>query len=127
MSIPNITIAASHQKGLNSPAAEMQKSSTAISIVIAEISLFVKEADNMKKFLWVVLAVLLMCPSVYGAGTSVITSVTPYPDGYTHVLVTFVADAADHTVPDLVISGYRGQHLYEVWKTAWLALTGKLK
>ena len=49
MSIPNITIAASHQKGLNSPAAEMQKSSTAISIVIAEISLFVKEANKMKK------------------------------------------------------------------------------
>jgi hypothetical protein len=70
----------------------------------------------MKKFLWAVLALLLcMSTTVYSAGTNVITSVTPYPDGYTHVLVTFVADAADHTVPDLVISGYRGQHLYEVW------------
>lgn len=75
-----------------------------------------REAIKMKKFIVLLAAVAILVPMVcYGTGTSVITSVTPYDNGVTHVLTTFVADAADHTVPDLVISGYRGQYLCQIW------------
>jgi hypothetical protein len=45
MTQPSITRIASHQKGLNSPAAEMQNNKAGILIVIAEKSSFVKEAE----------------------------------------------------------------------------------
>jgi hypothetical protein len=69
----------------------------------------------MKKVFILAAIMILWAGTVFGAGTNVITSITPYAGGVTHVLTTFVADATDATVPDLIISGYRGQYICQIW------------
>jgi hypothetical protein len=69
----------------------------------------------MKKVFILAAIMILWAGMVFGAGTSVITSITPYPDGVTYVLVTITGDADGGTVPDLVISGYRGQYVCQIW------------
>ena len=69
----------------------------------------------MKKTFILAAIMILWAGTVFGAGTSVLTSTTVYPDGVTYVLVTITADATDATVPDLVISGYRGQYICQIW------------
>lgn len=59
--------------------------------------------------------ILMLASFAHGAGTNAITSVTPYANGVTHVLITWTADSSDHTTPDLTLSGYRGQYLCQMW------------
>lgn len=68
----------------------------------------------MKKIVGVFLFVLLLCTTVYGAGTSTLTSITDGTDRSKTVLVSWVADAADHTVPDLNLIGFDGMWLCSV-------------
>jgi hypothetical protein len=68
----------------------------------------------MKKVFILAAIMILWAGMVFGAGTSVITSITPYANGWTKVLVTFTADADNSTVPDLNIVGFGGQWLCQI-------------
>ena len=68
----------------------------------------------MKKVFILAAIMILWAGMVFGAGTSVITSITPYANGWTKVLVTFTADATDATVPNLNILGYDNQWLCQI-------------
>ena len=68
----------------------------------------------MKKVFILAAIMIVWAGMVFGAGTSVITSITPYANGWTKVLVTFTADATDATVPDLNIVGFDNQWLCQI-------------
>jgi hypothetical protein len=68
----------------------------------------------MKKVFILAAIMILWAGMVFGAGTSAITSVTPYANGWTKVLVTFTADATDGTVPSLNILGFDNQWLCQI-------------
>ena len=68
----------------------------------------------MKKVFILAAIMILWAVTVFGAGTSVITSITPYANGWTKVLVTFTGDADDSTVPDLNIVGFDNQWLCQI-------------
>ena len=68
----------------------------------------------MKKTFILAAIMILWAGMVFGAGTSVITSITPYANGWTKVLVTFTADVSDATVPSLDIAGFGGQWLCQI-------------
>ncbi len=68
----------------------------------------------MKKVFILAAIMIIWAGTVFGAGTTTLTSVTPYANGWTKALVTFTADAADHTSPTLAISGFGGQWLCQI-------------
>jgi len=68
----------------------------------------------MKKVFILAVLFIFWAGMAFGAGTSVITSVTPYANGWTKVLVTFTADASAATVPDLNILGFDNQWLCQI-------------
>lgn len=73
----------------------------------------------MKKLAITIMAVVTLFAAgfAHAVGTNTLTSTTPYPDGKTYVLTTYVADESGGTVPDLTISGYRGQYICQIWTT----------
>ena len=74
-----------------------------------------REAIKMKKFIVLLAAIAILIPMVcFGAGTTTLTSVTPYANGWTKVLISWLADAADHTVPDLNLVGFGGLWLCQI-------------